>query len=276
MINSITPEIKAFLVRSFNSEHDFDNLCRELTVPPAGFTGDFEVRITRLIQNIERNDPQPCNHLHQALIKLRSQFSTEINALFQEKSSTETANTDQARLRKIFLSYSSENKTEVDYLDTFFQSQGIQLTRDTRQLPYKGDILKFMQSVRQCDYVITLISADYLKSPFCLFEALELLKDYFKKKILPVCLDDVQLLDFNRRAEWIKYWNRQYVQMKSATRDLDPVQSAGLTRQLQNINNIRLQVDAFLDQLAGMRLLSFRELKSTGFRDLLNVIKTDD
>ncbi|OHD32918.1 MAG: hypothetical protein A2086_03750 [Spirochaetes bacterium GWD1_27_9] len=81
MVDKITLEIKKFLIDKFSNENDFDNLCRELEISNVYF-GDYSTRITDLIHEIERNFPEFTN-LYKALIKLKQNFKTQIDKLFE-------------------------------------------------------------------------------------------------------------------------------------------------------------------------------------------------
>ena len=63
--------------------------------------------------------------------------------------------------------------------------------RDIRDVEYHESFKRFMQSIEKHDYVITIISDNYLKSRNCMFEMLEVVKDsYFSKSYFIVLGDD--------------------------------------------------------------------------------------
>jgi hypothetical protein len=71
--------------------------------------------------------------------------------------------------KEIFISYAWRGESEefVNRLDEVFQSQGITIVRDKRDLGYKGLIKEFMQRIGKGKCVIVVISDRYLKSPNC-------------------------------------------------------------------------------------------------------------
>ncbi|HVF81397.1 MAG TPA: TIR domain-containing protein [Flavisolibacter sp.] len=77
---------------------------------------------------------------------------------------------------EIFPSYAWGGDSEkiVNDLDTAFQKKGIVLTRDKRDLGFKGIITAFMQRIGKGQGVVVVISDKYLKSPYCMFELLEI------------------------------------------------------------------------------------------------------
>jgi len=91
---------------------------------------------------------------------------------------------------KIFLSYSHKNKETADKVDKFFISKGIQLTRDVRDAPAYSNLEKFMDAIRDHDYVILLISNAYLKSINCMYEVIQFIqeRDYIDRTF-PIIID---------------------------------------------------------------------------------------
>jgi hypothetical protein len=77
----------------------------------------------------------------------------------------------------IFLSYSHKDEEIADGVDKFFISKNIQLTRDVRDaMPYSS-LKKFMDTIRDHDYVIMLISDAYLKSTNCMYEVIQFIQE---------------------------------------------------------------------------------------------------
>lgn len=110
---------------------------------------------------------------------------------------------------EVFVSYAwgGESEQIVNNLDSAFQKQGIVLIRDKRDLGFKGMITEFMQRIGVGLAVVTVISDKYLKSPYCMFELLEIYRNLnFKKRIFPIVLDDAKIFDPILRLQYLKYW----------------------------------------------------------------------
>jgi hypothetical protein len=94
----------------------------------------------------------------------------------------------------IFISYSSKNKLIANEIDNDFKRIGIRLTRDERDLKDYEIISQFMKRVRECDYILMIISDAYLKSRNCMYEMLEFKKEKgYEKRVLPILLKDTFL-----------------------------------------------------------------------------------
>ena len=101
---------------------------------------------------------------------------------------------------KIFLSYSWADKDVADIIDKDFSSIGIQLVRDIRDISYRSSIKEFMHKVGKSDFVIMIISNEYLKSQNCMYEVNELVNTHeFEKRILPLTTNNASIFKSNNR-----------------------------------------------------------------------------
>ncbi|CAN5403363.1 hypothetical protein BH11BAC3_BH11BAC3_07720 [soil metagenome] len=113
---------------------------------------------------------------------------------------------------EIFLSYAwgGESENIVNDLDNAFQKKGISLVRDKRDLGFKGMITEFMQRIGKGQAVVIVISDKYLKSPYCMFELLEIYRNLnFKNRIFPIVLNDASIIDPLARSEYYDYWKSE-------------------------------------------------------------------
>ena len=115
----------------------------------------------------------------------------------------------------IFLSYSTTNKTKADVIDRYLRDKGYHILRDIRDISYKDDIEDFCARIRECSAAIVLISDAFLKSRWCMYEVLTLMKDReFKKKIIPVRIDDARIYAIEERIDYITCWNNKYQRLQ--------------------------------------------------------------
>lgn len=115
---------------------------------------------------------------------------------------------------KIFLSYSWKDKDLADDIDKKFESIGISLLRDVRDIGYTQSIKEYMKKIRKSDFAMVIISDDYLKSINCMYEMLEFIKDEsYKKRILPIIKTNACIFDSNDRISYIKYWENRFEEL---------------------------------------------------------------
>ncbi len=108
---------------------------------------------------------------------------------------------------EIFFSYAWSDNNDagesrekiVDELYESLKNDGYQVVRDKMDLGYKGLISNFIKRIGKGQIVIVAISDKYLKSPYCMFELLEIYrnarleKDEFVKVIFPIRVESIAL-----------------------------------------------------------------------------------
>ncbi len=120
---------------------------------------------------------------------------------------------------EVFLSYAwgGESETIVNELDAAFKQKGIVLARDKRDLGFKGMITAFMQKIGEGNAVVAVISDKYLKSPYCMFELLEIYRNLnFQQRIFPVVMQDANIFDPIPRLQYLKYWEDKKKELDDA------------------------------------------------------------
>src|SRR4051794_21152002 len=120
---------------------------------------------------------------------------------------------------EIFISYSwgGESEAIVNQLDTAFQEKNMVLIRDKRDLGFKGMITAFMQRIGEGKAVVAVISDKYLRSPYCMFELLEIHRNLnFKERIFPIVLDDAKIFDPMARLQYFEYWQEKKKELDNA------------------------------------------------------------
>ena len=120
---------------------------------------------------------------------------------------------------EVFLSYAwgGESEAIVNELDNAFRNKGIDLIRDKRDLGFKGMITEFMQRIGEGNAVVAVVSDKYLKSPYCMFELLEIYRNLdFQKRIFPVVMQDANIFDPIPRLQYLKYWQDKKKELDDA------------------------------------------------------------
>jgi len=82
----------------------------------------------------------------------------------------------------IFFSYCHKQLPEAVDIENVLIASNIKVIRDEKSLNYMDNYTDFMKKVRTTNFVLLLISDDYLKSSRCMLEMLELRKDDNYKK----------------------------------------------------------------------------------------------
>jgi hypothetical protein len=110
---------------------------------------------------------------------------------------------------ELFISYAwgGESEEIVNTLDKAFQEKGITLIRDKRDLGFKGMISDFMKQIGEGSAVVVVISDKYMKSPYCMFELLEIYRNLnMEERIFPIVLGDANIFEPLSRLQYLQYW----------------------------------------------------------------------
>ena len=98
------------------------------------------------------------------------------------------------RKKTLFLSYCQKDSDIADLIEEKLKpliDGKAKISRDIRDIEYHESLKKFMQSIEIHDFVIMVISDNYLKSRNCMYEMLEVIKDsQFQNKLAFIVLSD--------------------------------------------------------------------------------------
>ncbi|MGZ4056111.1 MAG: toll/interleukin-1 receptor domain-containing protein, partial [Bacteroidia bacterium] len=174
----------------------------------------------------------------------------------------------------IFLSYSWKDMKTADSIDNDFTQTGVKILRDVRDLGYKDSIRDFMRKINDTDYVILLISRAYLESPNCMYEVLELLKDpNYKKRILPIILEDANIFNSKGKIELIKFWENKTSELNAHTGSLDRITNvSSIIKDIEHFEKIRNSIDEFISVIIDLNCKTLKELKDNGYKAMLDLM----
>jgi cysteine synthase len=126
---------------------------------------------------------------------------------------------------QIIVSSTVNNMVEAEKLkEHFLKNFGIKTINDTRNSPAykKGSLSELYNSLDEKDYVLSLISRDYLQNEQCAKELVEFTKIHLEKYLkhtIHILLKDVYSGDYNiydtlGRSELLKYWKLRIEQLE--------------------------------------------------------------
>lgn len=193
---------------------------------------------------------------------------------------------------KIFLSYCHQDNCIADLVDSLISkklSEPDSISRDIRDVKYRESFKKFMESIGQHDYVVMIVSDNYLKSRNCLYEVLEVMRDRnYSEKLLFIVLSDSDSIyyeDSSRKVGanvyndeghvgYISYWKHQFEELEQQIAVINnPILSIEQAKELRIINKIQLDLPEFMTFLREHNGASFSKLMETGFEEIIDSIK---
>lgn len=154
---------------------------------------------------------------------------------------------------EIFLSYCWANDLIADMIEQHFKYLGdINIHRDKISIGSWRSIKEYMHSISKMDFVILLISKEYLESSNCMYEILEVMRDRnYKERIFPAVID-TSIYSPRGRVHYVKYWQQEFAELKEAMEGIETTNLGNLPEDLKRAQDIASNIATFLDTVADM------------------------
>jgi hypothetical protein len=191
---------------------------------------------------------------------------------FKASDDKATSNTNQ---KEIYFSYAwlGESESIVNEIDQAFQKRGVTITRDKRDLSYKGSIKEFMERIGRGKCIVVVISDKYLKSKNCMFELIQIAENkQFNDQIFPVVLSDANIYDAVKRIEYIKYWESKKAELDAAIKSVGSENLQGIREEIDLFDDIRDEIAGLVDLLQDMNTLIPEMHRDSDFQTLYDAV----
>lgn len=207
---------------------------------------------------------------------------------------TSDGDIDEITRSTVFISYAHKDNDLVDILEKELDKYtNIKVTRDIDVTSYRDSLDEFMQTIKEHDFTISVVSSAYIKSLNCMYEIMHLMqvKDYQKKLIfIIVGKDDIiyyqeenrylgceaDIYDTINRLKYVTYWNKKKIELKSSIEKagLPPESLANLSLDMRKLNAIIPSMDNFISFLSDKVGRSFTEMYKADFKEIINTINS--
>lgn len=152
----------------------------------------------------------------------------------------------------MFISYCQKDSIYADYIDLYFTDKEVTIHRDIRDISQWGSIKEYMNTINNMDCAVLIITDNYLKSFNCMYEVLEVMKDYnYKNKIFPVVVE-TSIYRTEGKIKYIEYWQEEYKKINNESNKIETVNLGGLSRDLKRAQNISSSISEFLEVVSDM------------------------
>ncbi len=150
----------------------------------------------------------------------------------------------------VFISFNSGSKDFVDCLEQRLSKEATILRYEDR-VPAWGSFVAFMDTVKEQDFAVLVISDAYLKSYACMYEVMQAMKNPdWKEKILIALMPDAKPYKDTERIEYIRYWNEQYEEICQKLKGLPSGSAVSIGEKCDRYNQILNSIDEFLSFVA--------------------------
>lgn len=142
-------------------------------------------------------------------------------------------------------------------------------------MAYRSNIKDFMNTIGESDFVLMLISDEFLKSDWCMYEVTELLNTHaFHDKILPVVLDNANpIFKLTGRLPYYEYWTNL---VEEHNRLIAKYSNDDLIEVIRRYKNVVNYLGDFFTNITKLNLLSIQALKQQNYRPILDLVSFDD
>lgn len=154
---------------------------------------------------------------------------------FMERYETEGVPHIQGKERPtVFISYNQDSSREfVDSLQKQLQSCAT-VIRDKTSMKEWESFADFMKSIRKQDFVVLVITPEYLKSMACMYEVSELLKDAdWREKVMFAVIDSS--IYSTSVATFITFWQEKQNKLQEEARMITPQNMLPTTTELNKV-----------------------------------------
>ena len=191
--------------------------------------------------------------------------------------------------KTIFLSYCQKDSDIADLIDEKLGEEikgKATISRDIRDVEYHESFKRFMQSIEQHDYVITIISDNYFKSRNCMYEVLEVVKDsQFSNKLIYIVLRDedvkyykvtvndsigADIYSTGGQTAYSVFWKRKEDELQAQINELvDPTYAITQIKEKKIVQKILLDLPEFMEFVRDSKGLSLTEHLAHNFEDII-------
>ena len=191
--------------------------------------------------------------------------------------------------KTIFLSYCQKDSDIADLIDEKLGEEikgKATISRDIRDVEYHESFKRFMQSIEQHDYVITIISDNYFKSRNCMYEVLEVVKDsQFSNKLIYIVLRDedvkyykvtvndssgADIYSTGGQTVYSVFWKRKEDELQAQINELvDPTYAITQIKEKKIVQKILLDLPEFMEFVRDSKGLSLTEHLAHNFEDII-------
>lgn len=201
---------------------------------------------------------------------------------------------EEMTINKVFISYAHKDNDLVNILEKELKKyETIKITRDINVTRYRDSLDKFMKTISEHDFVISIVSSAYIKSLNCMYEVMHLMQDKdYKDKLffIIVSRDDVvyyteknrydgfeaKIYDVLDRLKYITYWRDKKAELERSINEaaLTPELMANLAEDMRKLNSVIPSMDDFIKLLSDKVGRSFNEMHQDEFKEIVDTINS--
>ena len=151
----------------------------------------------------------------------------------------------------VFISYNQISGGS--FVDAMVKALGERavVKRDSECIQPWESIRTFMNTIREQNFAVLVITDEYLKSAACMYEVIELMKDRdWLQKVMFAVLDGTNIYSPDEKACYIEYWKEKYRKLENRANNLPLTATSDLSNDLSRYMEITNNIGDFLTRVA--------------------------
>lgn len=196
-------------------------------------------------------------------------------------------------MKKVFISYTHKDSDLTNIIEAKLKQQrNIVVSRDINVTEYRDSLDEFMQTIREHDYVISIVTDAYIKSLNCMYEITQLMKDtnykqklffivvgkddaiYFKEENLYESFE-AKIYNVYDRVDYITHWvnEKETLENKIKLAKLPISLMEHLATDMKKLESVIPSMNDFIALVSDKVGRSFKEMEQNEFEEILKSIK---
>lgn len=172
---------------------------------------------------------------------------------------------------EVFVSYAwgGESEKIVNELQASLQHRGVTIILDKTNLDFTGLITDFMKKIGTGKAVVVIISDKYLKSPYCMFELMEIYRNHdFLERIFPIVMEDAAIFDAEGKAKYFKHWKTKKAELEAIIQELGFAAITMIGDDYKNYDKIVHRLGEVVNELKDINALTPEMHRESNFHQL--------
>ena len=256
----------------------------------------FNLDIEKILNLLEGNIKIKCNNITFNGNELFYISIDESDELIKVNNETYKINKDgnleKVIKKRVFISYAHKDSDLVNILEKQLEKyENIIVSRDINVTKYRDSLDEFMMTIREHDFVISVVSSAYINSLNCMYEIMQLMKDKdYQEKLFFIIVNssdagyyhkdniyngfEANIYDVMDRLKYVTYWKDKKIELEQSIKEADlPTELLfNLSVDMRKLNSVIPTMDDFIKLLSDKVGRSFKEMYENDFKEIVNSI----
>lgn len=162
---------------------------------------------------------------------------------------------DSSKNKLISISYSAAQGVIANQIYYYFKDNNIELIKDDISVKHGDNYHGFIEEVAKCQYILMVISREFLHSIHCMEEAVLAIKyKTDNQKIIPIYVSYNDIENVEVRKRYITFWNNKLSGLINFTKkNEDKCKINDINKQIKLVNEILDNIDNTLYEIGMIR-----------------------